>query len=160
MGADISLDNLRHQGGEPVADIRVRSSHLHSIEVGGDLVPRLIDEVPLLAVAACFASGTTTVRDAQELRVKESDRVATTVGELSQLGANIEERPDGMVIHGTGRLRGGLCHSHGDHRLAMALAVAGLLADGETAVEGAEAAAVSYPSFWKQLKALDQGSQG
>ena len=159
MGVDVSLEGQRSEGGEPVADLRIRSAHLRGMDVGGDLIPRLIDELPVLAVAACFAKGTTVIRDAQELRVKESDRVATTVGELSRLGARIEERPDGMVIHGTGRLEGGLCDSHGDHRLAMALGVAGLLAEGETAVDNAEAAAVSYPRFWEQLHAFHQTSQ-
>ena len=108
----------------------------------------------MLAVAACFAKGTTVIREAQELRVKESDRISTTVGELSRLGANIEERPDGMVIHGTGRLRGGECRSHGDHRLAMALGVAGMLSEGETVVDDAAAAEVSYSQFWEHLKQL------
>ncbi|MFB3092438.1 MAG: 3-phosphoshikimate 1-carboxyvinyltransferase, partial [Dehalococcoidia bacterium] len=115
------------------------------------------DEIPVLALAACFARGTTTIKDAQELRVKESDRVRTTVRQLSRLGASIEERPDGMVIHGTGKLKGGQVRSHSDHRLAMALAIAGLLAEGETIVEGAQAAAVSYPQFWEHLNHLSKG---
>jgi 3-phosphoshikimate 1-carboxyvinyltransferase len=154
MGGDIKLTNNRHEGGEPVADICVKSSNLHGLEIGGDLIPRLIDEVQVLAVAACFASGTTTVRDAQELRVKESDRLRSTVDELSRLGANIEETFDGLAIRGTGCLQGGLCGSHGDHRLAMTLGIAGMLADSETIVEGAEVAAVSYPSFWAQVNLL------
>ena len=154
MGARITQENPRTEGGEPVADLLVESSDLAAAEVSGDLIPRLIDELPVLAVAACFARGTTTIRDAQELRVKESDRVLTTVTELSKLGASIEERPDGMVIHGTGRLAGGQCNSHGDHRLAMSLAVAGLLAEGETAVDEAQAASVSYPQFWQHMESL------
>ena len=157
MGADLSVENPRLQGGEPVADLRVKSSRLKGLDVGGQLVPRIIDEIPVLAVAACFADGPTTIRDAQELRVKESDRVHTTVRELSRLGARIEERPDGMVIHGTGQLNGGATDSHGDHRLAMSLGVAGLVADGETHVEGADAASVSYPDFWGELHSLGSG---
>jgi 3-phosphoshikimate 1-carboxyvinyltransferase len=137
-----------------VADLLVESSELTCIDVGGDMVPLIIDELPVLAVAACFASGTTNVRDAQELRVKESDRISTTVKELSALGARIEERPDGMAIEGTGRLTGSAVQSHGDHRLAMALAVAGLVAEGDTVVEGAEAVDVSYPQFWEHLQGL------
>ena len=154
MGARITQENPRTEGGEPVADLLVESGDLAAADVSGDLIPRLIDELPVLAVAACFARGTTTIRDAQELRVKESDRVLTTVTELSKLGASIEERPDGMVIHGTGRLAGGQCDSHGDHRLAMSLAVAGLLAEGETAVDEAQAASVSYPQFWQHMESL------
>jgi 3-phosphoshikimate 1-carboxyvinyltransferase len=154
MGASISIGNRRVQAGEPVADITVQSSRLRAVEIGGDLIPRLIDELPVLAVAACFAQGTTVIRDAQELRVKESDRIRTTVRELSRMGARIEERPDGMVIQGTGQLKGGLCRSYGDHRMAMTLAVAGLLARGETVIQGAEAARVSYPSFWQDLELL------
>jgi 3-phosphoshikimate 1-carboxyvinyltransferase len=154
MGARISRESPRLEGGEPVADLLVESSDLRATEVGGELIPLIIDELPVLAVAACFARGTTVIRDAQELRVKESDRILTTVKELSKLGAGIEERPDGMVIHGTGRLTGGRCRSHGDHRLAMALAVAGLLAEGETAVDGAQAASISYPQFWEHMKGL------
>jgi 3-phosphoshikimate 1-carboxyvinyltransferase len=151
MGARIAVEEERTWGCEPVADILVHSSPLRGTVIEGALIPRMIDEVPALAVAACFAKGETLVRDAGELRVKESDRIRTTASELRRLGARIEEMPDGMVIHGVGRLRGAPCSSHGDHRLAMALAVAGLLAAGETAVRGAEAVAVSYPSFWDDV---------
>ena len=160
MGARITRLNQRDEGGEPVADLLVESSDLDATEVGGKLIPQIIDELPVLAVAACFAKGTTVIRDAQELRVKESDRILTTVKELSRLGANIEERPDGMVIHGTGRLVGGRCRSHGDHRLAMALGVAGLLAEGETVVDGAEAANISYPRFWEHMLQLQEPAEG
>ena len=158
MGARITRRNPRTEGGEPVADLLVESSELTGIDVDGDMVPLVIDELPVLAVAACFATGTTNIRDAQELRVKESDRIATTVRELSGLGARIEERPDGMVVEGTGRLTGSTGESHGDHRLAMALAVAGLVSDGDTVVEGAEAADVSYPQFWDHLHGLSGGA--
>ena len=159
MGAGDSLQLLdeRTEGGEPVADVLVSSSELKGTEIGGDMIPRILDEVPILAVAACFASGETTIRDAAELRVKESDRIATTVQELSRLGADIEALDDGMVIRGTGRLHGAACESHGDHRLAMAMAVCGLLAEGKTEVHGAPDAAVSYPSFWEDLDLLAPG---
>ncbi|HIM62149.1 MAG TPA: 3-phosphoshikimate 1-carboxyvinyltransferase [Dehalococcoidia bacterium] len=162
MGAGDSLQLLdqRTVGGEPVADILVTSTELHGVEIGGNLIPRLLDEVPILAVAACFATGDTVIRDAAELRVKESDRIATTVSELTRLGAGIEATDDGMVIHGKGSgpdvLNGADCESHDDHRLAMAMAVAGLLADGETTVHGAADASVSYPEFWQDLELLLQ----
>lgn len=154
MGADIEVAEERIVGGEPVADITVRSSSLTGTVVEGDLLPRLIDEVPVLALAAALARGPTVIRDAAELRVKESDRLATVAAELRRLGARLEERPDGLAIEGGARLRGAAVDSHGDHRLAMALAVAGLLAEGETVVAGSEAAAVSYPGFWRDLEAL------
>ena len=157
MGARITLERPRLQGGEPVADLLVESSRLEAVEIGGDLVPRILDELPVLAVAACFANGGTVIKDARELRFKESDRIQTTVAQLSRLGAEVQERPDGMVIHGTGRLSGASVQSHGDHRLAMALAVAGLLVEGETIVEGAGAAVVSYPHFWEHLDRLTGG---
>ena len=156
MGAGdrLLLMDERTEGGEPVADLLVTPGQLRGAEIAGDMIPRILDEIPILAVAACFAEGETVIRDAAELRVKESDRIATTVGELSRLGANIEAREDGMVIRGTGRLTGAACQSHGDHRLAMAMAVCGLLADGETEVHGATDASVSYPTFWEHLDAL------
>ena len=159
MGAGDSLQllNQRVVGGEPVADVLTTPGELRGTEIGGDMIPRILDEVPILAVAACFASGETVIRDAAELRVKESDRIATTVQELSRLGADIEALDDGMVIRGTGKLRGAACDSHGDHRLAMAMAVSGLLADGETEVRGAGDASVSYPSFWEDLDSLAPG---
>jgi 3-phosphoshikimate 1-carboxyvinyltransferase len=154
MGASITLEEERMWGCEPVADIVVRSSSLRGTVVEGSLIPRLIDELPVLAVAACLAEGETIIREAGELRLKESDRIRTTVLELRRLGASIEEQPDGMVIQGVGYLKGGACGSHGDHRLAMTLAVAGLLARGETVVRGAEASSISYPGFWHHLEEL------
>ena len=158
MGAGPGLQMVeeRTEGGEPVADLLLTPTELKGAEIAGDLIPRILDEIPVLAVAACFASGDTVIRDAAELRVKESDRIATTVEELRRLGAKIEARDDGMVIHGAGRLTGADVYSHGDHRLAMALAVAGLLADGETTVHGAGDASVSYPEFWDALDSLSQ----
>ncbi|MFQ5861014.1 MAG: 3-phosphoshikimate 1-carboxyvinyltransferase [Dehalococcoidia bacterium] len=157
MGARVVVENHRLQGGEPVADLVVESSQLQGVEVRGPLIARVVDELPVLAVAACFARGTTVIRDAGELRVKESDRIATTVRELARLGAQVEELPDGMIIRGTGQLTGSRCRSHGDHRLAMALGVAAILARGETVIQGAQAASVSYPAFWEHLRQLSLG---
>jgi 3-phosphoshikimate 1-carboxyvinyltransferase len=147
MGAEIEILNEGTAGGEPVADLAVRSSSLEGVEVGGDLVVRAIDELPILAVAATQARGETLVRDAAELRVKETDRVATTVQELRRLGAAIEARPDGFLVQGPTRLRGAAVDSHGDHRLAMALVVAGLVAEGEMVVQGSECIPDSFPGF-------------
>lgn len=154
MGARIRIENVRDEAGEPSADLVAESSQLEATEISGDLIPRVIDELPVLALAACFARGTTVIKDAQELRVKESDRIRATVDGLSRLGAKIEERPDGMVIHGGASLNGAECESFGDHRIAMTMAIAGLLAQGETIVSEAEAASVSYPAFWDTLKEL------
>ncbi|MEX2159609.1 MAG: 3-phosphoshikimate 1-carboxyvinyltransferase [Dehalococcoidia bacterium] len=154
MGADIEVGETRLAGEEPVADITVRSSRLQRVELAGDLMPRVMDELPVIAVAAAFAEGVTTVRDASELRVKEMDRIAVLVRELGELGAAIEERPDGFVVRGGSGLSGHPVSGSGDHRLTMALAIAGLVADGETVVEDAESVAVSYPEFWRDLEAL------
>jgi len=158
MGADLRVQEERVVGGEPVADIVVRSSQLEGTAVAGDLVPRLLDEAPVLAVAAAFARGTTEIRDAEELVVKESNRVATTVSQLQALGVRIRERPGGMIIEGGGpgpaAVSGGTARSFGDHRLAMALAVAGLAGAGEVTVDDAECVAVSYPDFWDHLEAI------
>ncbi len=154
MGASLKVENERIVSGEPVADITVESSRLKGIKISGAVIPRVIDELPVVAVAAAAAQGTTTIKDAGELRVKESDRISATVSQLSRLGADIEELPDGMVIHGGKKLRGALCRSHHDHRLAMSLAVAALIAEGETGIDGAEAASISYPAFWQELERL------
>lgn len=140
--------------GEPVADLEARYSPLLATDIGPEEVPSLIDELPVLAVAACAARGVTRVRGAAELRVKESDRLAAVAEELRRLGARITELPDGWVIEGPCRLRGGTVSSRGDHRLAMAWAVAGLAADAPVQVTGAEAVAVSYPGFFAHLEAL------
>ncbi len=147
MGADIALADERKQGNEPVANVTVRTSELRGVEVGGEAVVRMIDELPALAVAATQASGKTVVRDAAELRVKETDRIATTVAGLRALGAQIEALPDGFVVEGPTPLRGARVESHGDHRLAMALAVAGLIADGETEIQDAQCIGDSFPGF-------------
>ncbi len=154
MGADLTLADERVMGGEPVAQLRVRGAELHGVEVGGDLVVRAIDEFPVLAVAATQAHGETIVRDAAELRVKETDRIATTVQELRHLGAEIEPRPDGFAVRGPTPLKGAAVQSHGDHRLAMALAVAGLAARGETVVEDTACIADSFPGFAGTLASL------
>ena len=154
MGANVRVEYIREEGGEPSADIVAESSDLVGVDIGGDMIPRVIDELPVLALAACFAKGTTVIRDAAELRVKESDRISATVEGLSRLGASIEETPDGMIIRGPQKLEGAVCESHGDHRIAMTMGIAGLLARGETTVVGAEAASVSYPDFWDVLSSL------
>ncbi len=154
MGADIRIEEERTWGPEPVADIVVRSSRLHGAAIGGALIPRLIDEVPVLALAGCFAEGETEIRDAVELRVKESDRVLTTAAGLRRLGGRVEERDDGMLVAGVSELKGAAVSSQGDHRLAAMLGVAGLLARGETVVRNSSVVGVSYPRFWHDLREL------
>jgi 3-phosphoshikimate 1-carboxyvinyltransferase len=154
MGAKLRIENEQMEGGEPIGDVVIESSELRGLEIDGDIVPRLIDEIPLIVVAACAAAGTTRIRGAAELRVKESDRIASIVQELSKLGARVEEFPDGMAIHGGTPLRGAQCSSRGDHRLAMALGIAGLIAEGETEVDRCEAVDVSYPAFWSDMEVL------
>jgi 3-phosphoshikimate 1-carboxyvinyltransferase len=154
MGAAIEVEEEREVGGEPIADLRVRPAELRGTEVGGAEVPLAIDELPLVALAACFAEGTTTIRDAEELRRKESDRVATVSAALSALGGEVEPTADGMIVTGTGGLRGGSIDSHGDHRIAMLGAVAGIASRQGVEVHGMEAAAVSYPGFEADLASL------
>jgi len=154
MGASVDLTDERQTGAEPVADLHVAASTLQAVEVSGPTVVRMIDEFPIFAVAATQAQGATVVRDAAELRVKETDRIARLVGELRRMGAQIEERPDGFVVEGPVRLSGSVVESHGDHRLGMALAVAGLIAKGETTVAGAECIADSFPDFPRLLAHL------
>ncbi len=153
MGADVELDHVKEVAGEPVGALVVRGRRLRGVEVDGQRLPRLIDEVPALAVAAAAAEGVTVVRDAAELRVKESDRIRTVVRALRAVGVLAEELPDGLVVYG-GRIRGGTVDSVGDHRIAMAFAVAGLLSEEGVAVEGAECAAVSFPDFERWLRTL------
>jgi len=154
MGADVEQIDPHNDGGEPLADLRIRPQALRGIELGGDLVPRMIDEFSILALAATQAEGTTIVRDAAELRVKETDRIDTLVVEMRKLGADIQTRPDGFVIQGPTSLRGADIDSHGDHRLGMTLAVAGLLAEGQTTVHHAECIADSFPGFAETLRSL------
>lgn len=154
MGAGVDIEQERVVSGEPRGRVRVTRADLRAVVVEGQMVPTLHDEIPLIAVLATQAEGTTTVRDAAELRVKEADRIAATVEGLSRMGARIEERPDGFVVVGPTELRGADVEAHGDHRMAMALAVAGLVAGGTTRVHGFEAAEVSWPRFPAVLSAL------
>ncbi|MCX8024533.1 MAG: 3-phosphoshikimate 1-carboxyvinyltransferase [Thermanaerothrix sp.] len=154
MGAKIEVDNQHLVANEPVADLEVQTAHLEAVEIGGDLVVRMIDEFPILAVLATQARGRTVVRGASELRVKETDRIATVVKELKGLGAQIEERPDGFEIWGPSQLKGAPVSSHGDHRLAMSLFVAGLVAQGETVIDDLDCAADSFPGFLKVMQNL------
>jgi 3-phosphoshikimate 1-carboxyvinyltransferase len=154
MGAEVEVEPVGERGGEPIGTIRARSSGLRGTEVGGEEIPLAIDELPLVALAACFAEGETAIRDAAELRRKESDRVATTCEALSALGATAEPAEDGMRIEGGGGLGGGTVDSHGDHRIAMLGAIAGLASREGVAVEGMGAAAISYPGFAADLASL------
>jgi len=157
MGADIEIANRRMEGQEPVGDVTVRSSELRATEIGGDAIPRLIDELPVLAVAAAVARGTTIVRDAAELRAKESDRIAAVADELGKLGVRVTPAEDGFAVEGDWSLCGAEVASRGDHRMAMALGVASLVAEGETTIADPDCAVVSYPSFWQHLEALTRG---
>ncbi|HZK23886.1 MAG TPA: 3-phosphoshikimate 1-carboxyvinyltransferase [Oscillospiraceae bacterium] len=156
MGGDLQLFNQREVGGEPIADLRVRSADLHGVEISGALIPKLIDELPILAVAALFAKGRTTIKDAQELRVKETDRLAAVAEEFSKLGAVITPTADGLVINGAQHLSGGTVHSRGDHRMVMSLAIAALRAAEPVTIIGADAVAVSYPHFWQTLQGIQR----
>lgn len=158
MGAEIELDHLREVSGEPVADIRAKAGPLRGIEVKGALIPRMIDEIPAFAVAACQAEGISVIRDASELRVKETDRLAALARELSKLGAHVEELPDGLLIEGGGRLKGADGETYGDHRMAMALSVAGLVAEGETRITNASCVDISFPGFFETLAQLAPGA--
>ncbi len=152
MGGSLELLNQRELSGEPVADILVKSSDLKGIEIGGGVVPRAIDEFPVVSVAAAFAEGTTVIRDARELRVKETDRIAAMTAELSKLGARVEPREDGMVITGGASLSGGSVISHGDHRIAMSMAVAAQRAASSVTIEDTSCTATSFPNFWELLE--------
>ncbi|MFB0526595.1 MAG: 3-phosphoshikimate 1-carboxyvinyltransferase [bacterium] len=154
MGADIVIENVHELCGEPLADLIVHSSNLRGTEIGGDLIPRIIDEIPVLAVAATQAEGVTEISDAQELRVKESDRIGNVVSELSKMGASIKEKEDGMVISGGRRLVGSSVNSLGDHRMAMALTIGGLIADGETTINDVACIDTSFPHFMETLKRM------
>ena len=154
MGVEIEREKEVEGGGEPVATLRVRSAPLQATEVGGAEIPLAIDELPLVALAACFAEGTTVIRDAEELRRKESDRIETVTTALRALGGSVEPTQDGMVIEGTGGLVGGTVESHGDHRIAMLGAIAGVASREGVEVVGMDAAAVSYPGFERDLCSL------
>ena len=153
MGADITLSNLRDDG-EPICDITVRASALHGTEIGGALIPRLIDELPVLAVAAACAQGETVIRDAAELKVKESNRIAAMVTELTRAGADVTETDDGMVIRGGRPLHGAAFQTYHDHRIAMSMAVCALVCQGESEIADDGVVAISYPDFFDALRRL------
>lgn len=157
MGAHLEILNERVAGGEPVADLYIKQAPLKGIEIGGSIIPRLIDEVPIIAVLATQAEGTTVIRDAEELKVKETNRIDVMVHELKKMGAGVEPTEDGMIIHGSSKLSGARCQSHGDHRIGMAMAIAGLVAEGETTIEQAEAIDVSFPGFESILTSIVKG---
>mgnify|MGYP000632840276 FL=1 len=154
MGADLTLLNVKEDEGEPVADILVRASSLHAAEIGGSIIPTLIDELPMIAALACFAQGTTVIRDAAELKVKESNRIAVMVENLSAMGADVTETEDGMIIRGGRPLHGAVIESHLDHRIAMTFAVTALCAEGIIQINGAECVNISYPQFYQDLENL------
>ena len=154
MGGKISVKNPTVVAGEEVGDIIVESSDLKGVEIGGDIIPRLIDEIPIIALAACFAKGKTIIRDASDARNKESDRLSITVSELSKFGADIEELEDGIIINGVGSLNGAICESFDDHRIAMMEAIAAILSQGKTTIHNSDCVAISYPQFWNDLSNL------
>ncbi|MET7017713.1 3-phosphoshikimate 1-carboxyvinyltransferase [Bacillus mycoides] len=154
MGALISIDHIRNEEFEPCGDITIETSKLKGIEIGGTLIPRLIDEIPVIALLATQAEGITVIKNAEELKVKETNRIDTVVDELGKLGAKIEATPDGMIIYGKQSLKGNTVNSHDDHRIGMMLAIASCIIDGEVKIENSDAVAVSYPEFFEQLAAL------
>lgn len=154
MGGNIELLNEREVSGEPVGDILVKSSDMRGTEIKGEMIPKAIDELPVIAAAACFADGETIIKDARELRVKETDRIRVMTAELRKLGAQVREFEDGMSITGGGSLKGAQCSSWGDHRIAMAVAVAATRAGGETVIDDADCVSVSYPGFFDVLRRL------
>ena len=153
MGGDITLLNVRNDG-EPTADLLIRSSSLHGTEIKGEIIPTLIDEIPMIAVMAAFADGTTVIRDAAELKVKESDRIQVMTDNLTRMGADVETLPDGMIIHGGKPLHGATIDSHKDHRIAMSFAVAGGICEGPLTITDGECVNISYPEFYTDLYSL------
>lgn len=153
MGGDITLLNVRNDG-EPTADLLIRSSSLHGAEIKGEIIPTLIDEIPMIAVMAAFAEGTTVIRDAAELKVKESDRIQVMTDNLTRMGADVEALPDGMIIHGGKPLHGATIDSHKDHRIAMSFAVAGGICEGSLTITDGECVNISYPEFYTDLYSL------
>jgi 3-phosphoshikimate 1-carboxyvinyltransferase len=155
MGAQIKITHREKKCEEEIGDIEIKGkNNLKGVVVQGKIIPRLIDEIPILAIVSCFAEGETIIKDAQELRVKETDRIKAIVTELKKMGADIEGREDGMVIKGGKRLKGAECKSYGDHRMAMALSIAGLCAKGTTKILNPECIATSFPEFWETLEKL------
>ena len=156
MGADITLENVHTSAGETVADITVRSSSLKGTTVGGDIIPRLIDELPIIAVAAVFADGQTVIKDAQELKVKETNRIRAVVDEFNKCGIDITETDDGMIINGGKSIHGADFKTYGDHRMAMSLTVLAQLADCESTLDDSDCACVSYPTFFDDFYKLGE----
>ena len=155
MGADVRILNEKEQNNEPVGDLLIKGNgKLKGVEIGSEMIPRVIDEIPAIAVAALFAEGDTIIREAIELRVKESDRLHTITLELQKMGASIQELPDGLIIKGNTKLKGGSCKSCGDHRIAMALATAALFAENESIINGIEAVENSFPNFFETMNGL------
>ena len=154
MGGDINILNERSAGGEAVADIEVKTSKLKATTLSGEIIPRMIDEIPVFTIAALHAEGTTTVKDAQELKVKESNRIATMAQELKKMGVDITETDDGMIIPGEQVLKGAVTESHLDHRVAMSIAIAALTAEGDTTINNADCVAISFPDFYEILDSL------
>jgi len=154
MGANIEVLDVRNEDSEPAADLLVRYAPLHGTEIGGELIPRLIDELPVLAVAAACAEGRTVIRDAAELKVKESNRIHTMAEGLSRLGAKVEETEDGLIIDGGDELHGGEVESYLDHRVAMSFAILSLVTDGEVRISDPDCVNISAPTFYEDLKSL------
>lgn len=156
MGGDITLIHENTHSGEPTADILVKSSQLHGVTIEGSIIPTLIDELPMIAAMACFAEGVTIIKDAAELKVKESNRIEVMVRNLTAMGADVTETEDGMIIRGGRPLHGAVIDSKLDHRIAMTFAIAGLCAEGKTEILGAECVNVSYPGFYEDLKRISK----
>jgi len=154
MGASVEILNERLSAGEIVGDVKIKGTHLHGVQVTDAEIPALIDEVPIIAVAAAIAEGETVITGASELKVKESDRLAVMASELTAVGVDVEELPDGLIIRGGKPIRGGLVHSHQDHRIAMAMAICGLFSTDGIEIEGAEAVSISFPDFFDRLQSV------
>lgn len=156
MGAHLRIENVRVLNGEKIGDIVIQQTDLTGVEIYGDMIPRLIDELPLIALIATQAQGTTIIKDAEELRVKETDRIAAVVEVLTTLGANIEETPDGMVIHGENSLTGGYISSYNDHRMAMMGAIASLITEDKVTIDDDSSIGISYPEFLSDLEKISK----
>ena len=154
MGAKVEIQNIREAAGEPIGDVMVSHSELNGVEINGSLIPRLIDELPMIGVLAAFADGETVVTDAHDLRRKESDRIVAIADNLEAMGAEVDELDDGFIVNGTGHLNGAEIDSYKDHRIAMAFAIAGLAAHGTTTIQNAEWAQISFPEFFEILERL------
>ena len=155
INANYELLNVKDVTGEPVGDIRVmHTNQLKPFTIEGDLIPKLIDEIPIITLAACFCHGESHINNASELRVKETDRLKVITRQLIKMGANIIERPDGLTINGVKSLKGAIMDSETDHRIAMTLGIAAIIAEGNSTIIRSDAASVSYPNFWKDLEKI------